>query len=146
MMSFEKFIKSGVVKKQSPDIQRAESLIFESERKKRQIKRIIEKIGVDKENANDLIEGCYDSIMYVIRALMLSRGFSVSGNGAHEAEISFLEKLNFKEEEIAFMDKLRYFRNGIMYYGKIFEEEYALKVIDFTDKTIHKLKIFLKLK
>ncbi len=146
MMFFEKFIDLGIVKKQSPDIQRAESLIFESERKIRQIKRIIEKIGVDKEDANDLIEGCFDSIMYVIRAIMLIQGFSASGNGAHEAEVYFLKNLHFKEDEIEFMNKLRYFRNGIMYYGKIFEEEYALKVIAFTDKTISKLKDFLKTK
>ncbi|MBT4434019.1 hypothetical protein HOD05_02260, partial [Candidatus Woesearchaeota archaeon] len=38
------------------------------------------------------------------------------------------------DSEIDFADQLRYFRNGILYYGKTFDEEYAHKVIDFLEK------------
>ena len=36
------------------------------------------------------------------------------------------------------MTQLRYFRNGILYYGKTFDSEYAEKVIDFTKKIMKK--------
>jgi hypothetical protein len=38
------------------------------------------------------------------------------------------------------MNQLRYFRNGIKYYGKIFDEDYAKKVYNFMKKILLKLK------
>ena len=64
----------------------------------------------------------------------------LEGYSAHEAEVAYLKKLNFSENEAEFMDKLRYFRNGILYYGKIFNTEYAEKVMAFMDRIVPKLK------
>src|SRR3989344_5248256 len=132
MKKFEEFIQEGVVRKQNPDKARADDLIEESNRKFNALKRIITKIGLDNENANDIVEDCHDILFGIIRAKMLLVGFYASGKGAHEAEVSFLEKLNFNEYEVEFVNKLRYFRNGILYYGKRFDKEYADKVIEST--------------
>ena len=139
MKKFEEFLKEGIVRKQYPDKQRARNLIGESDRKLGNLKRIMKKIGIDNENSNDIVEDCYDIIMGLVRAKMLLKGFSASGKGAHESEVSFLSELNFSEQEIEFVNKLRYFRNGILYYGKRFDGEYAQKVFDFMNRIIGRL-------
>lgn len=141
---FGDFIKEGIVKKVSKNSERAKSLILESERKMLSLKEHLEKIGVKNENANDYIEYCYDLLMRLVRAKMLVDGYNASGFGAHEAEVSYLRNLGFKEQEVQFADQMRFFRNGMLYYGTILDREYAEKVIEFTKKNYLKLKEILK--
>ena len=143
MKEFEYYLEKGVVKKVSIDMARTNDLIEEAERKFKQIERVLDKIGVDDENTNDIIKDSYDVLVGLIRAKMFSEGFSASGFEAHEGEVSFLHRLKFKEQEIDFIQKLRYFRNGVMYYGKRFDAEYAEKVIIFTKDKFEKLKNIL---
>jgi hypothetical protein len=139
LKSFDEFLKEGIVKKQKPDKSRAISLIKESENSFSFLVKIIKEIGINDENANYFIKNFYDIIMELIRARMLLEGFNSSGQGAHEAEVSYLKKLNFSDIDIDFANQLRYFRNGIMYYGKNFDKDYAEKVFEFIKKI--KLKI-----
>lgn len=131
---FNEFLDEGIIKKQFPNKPRANDLTSEAERKHKSLKEILHKIGLNDENANDIIEYCYDIMINLIRAKMLLKGLSSSGQGAHEAEISYLKELNFSENDIYFADRLRYFRNGILYYGKRFNKEYADKVLSFMEK------------
>ena len=139
LKSFYEFLKEGIVKKQKPDKSRAISLIKESENSFSFLVKIIKEIWINDENANYFIKNFYDIIMELIRARMLLEGFNSSGQGAHEAEVSYLKKLNFSDIDIDFANQLRYFRNGIMYYGKNFDKDYAEKVFEFIKKI--KLKI-----
>ena len=59
------------------------------------------------------IEKMYDILIELIRAKMLKDGFKAHGEGAHEAEVSYMRKIGFNELDISFMNELRYFRNGI---------------------------------
>lgn len=145
MKLFKEYIKDGIVNRISINSNRAKSLISESERKMRSIKRQLEKIGVIDDNANDYVEYCFDSIMNLIRAKLYLAGYSASGIGAHEAEVSYLKELGFSDKEILFANQLRYFRNSILYYGTLLDKEYAEKVLEFTDKIRLKLKELLKL-
>ncbi|MEK6916684.1 MAG: hypothetical protein AABW92_02975 [Nanoarchaeota archaeon] len=77
--------------------------------------------------------------MRLIRAKLLTSGYKASGEGAHEAEISFLLTLKFQEQEVRFIDKLRYFRNRIKYYGKSMAEEYTRELLIFLDEIYPKL-------
>jgi len=138
--NFEEFLEEGTVKKITPDKQRAKSLILEAERKLKLLEKNITKIGLDDENANDYIEYCYNILIFVVRGKMLLQGYASAGQGAHEAEIVFTKKMGFKASEVEFFDQLRYFRNGILYYGKRFDAEYATKTITFTKQTYEKLK------
>ena len=140
LKNFEDFIKIGIIKKQSPNKLRAKDLFEASDRKFNNLNKILEKIGLSNENANDIIEYCYDIIISLLRGEMLLKGYSSSGFGAHEAEVSFLRLLEFSETDADFINKLRYFRNGIMYYGKIFDKEYAEKILEFMNKIRKKLK------
>ncbi len=145
MKEFKEFVEKNIIKKQTPNKSRARDLYEESERKYKSLNRIIENIGLLEENANDIIEYCYDILISLIRAKLYLEGFKSSGEGSHEAEISYLLELNFSETETRFMDELRYFRNGIKYYGKRFDKEYAKKVIHFMEAIILKLKRLIKL-
>ncbi len=136
---FQRFIEEGIVKKITKDKQRAENLYEESKRKFGLLEKTTEIMGVDDDNANDYIEDCYNIIIFLIRGKMLEKGYSSSGQGAHEAEICFSKELGFNDNEIQLLDKLRYFRNGILYYGKRFDKEYAEKIINFTKKKFKEL-------
>jgi len=138
--SFEEYIQTGVMKQVTINNERARSLSSESARKLGSLKESLEKIGIKKENANDYVEDCYDILMYLLRAKLYQEGYSSSGMGAHEAEVSYLRILGFSEKEFHFMDQLRYFRNGILYYGIPLDSEYAEKVIEFTYNIYPKLK------
>ena len=138
--NFDEFIKKGIVKKQSPDKSRSEFLIKEAENSYLFLKEIINKISINQNNANDIVKSCYDILMELIRAKMILEGYNATGQGAHEAEISYLRIINFKENDVQFADQIRFFRNGMLYYGTILDKEYADKVVEFLDKTYLKLK------
>lgn len=140
LKNFNEFLRDGIVKKQSQDKLRAKSLINESNRKFNSLNRTLKNIGLDNENANDIVDFCYDIILNLIRAKMFLSGFNSSGMGAHEAEVSYLRELGISETEVIFANQLRYFRNGIKYYGKKFDKEYAKKVLEFMDKMRKRLK------
>jgi len=137
---FADFVNEGIIKKQSPDKSRADFLFKELEKSRVFLKRLINSLGINNESANSIIKLSYDIIMEILRAKMLVKGLNASGTGAHEAEVSFLRELGFSENEVQFANQLRYFRNGIMYYGKIFDEEYARKVLNFLEKVCNKIK------
>ncbi|MFH1399049.1 MAG: hypothetical protein ABIG95_02975 [Candidatus Woesearchaeota archaeon] len=139
MKSFHEYVKEGTMKRISPDIQRAKSLQLEAERKLHSLKEKIGKVGIRDDNANDYVEYCYDIIMVLIRAVLYTKGYSSGGAGAHEAEVSYLLDFGFSENEVDFADKLRYFRNGILYYGKRFDKDYALRVIAYTKRVNSKI-------
>ena len=140
LKQFEEFIESGTVKMQSPDKSRARFLIIGAEQDYEYLNELIKKMGIGNHNANDYVKKCYDILMELIRAEMLLRGLNASGFQSHEAEVSYLWNLDFKEFEIQFLDQMRFFRNGMLYYGTILDKEYAEKVIEFTKKNYQRLK------
>ena len=81
-------------------------------------------------------------MMELIRGVMFIDGYNAGSS--HEAEVSYLKKLNFIESEIIFMDELRYYRNGIKYYGTVLDMEYAEKVLKFSEKIVPRLKNLIK--
>ena len=139
---FEEYVAEGIVKKQSKDFSRARSLVIDAEKSHSFLAKLVKEFGINDENANTIIKLSYDIIMDAIRSKMLQEGFNASGQGAHEAEVSYMVKLKFSDNDVQFCDQLRYFRNGIMYYGKSLDKEYAEKVFEFTGKIYSKLKSF----
>jgi len=113
---------------------RAKDLEEDSDKLYNSLMDFLDKTGINNINSNMILKESHDVIMGLIRSKMLLKGFSASGIMSHEAEVSFLRVLGFNESEVGFANQLRYFRNGIKYYGKRFDEEYAEKVIDFMKK------------
>ncbi|MFH1400809.1 MAG: hypothetical protein ABIH41_04780 [Nanoarchaeota archaeon] len=122
------------MKKQAPDKSRAASLRKETKKTEESLKEIVESVGITQNNPSTIVKIVYDIIMETIRASMLEQGYSSAGRGAHEAEVAFMRDLGFSENHVQFCDQLRYFRNGIMYYGKTCDGEYARKVIEFLER------------
>ena len=141
LKKFSDFLKEGIVRKQSPDKERAKSLIKESYEAYKFLNEIIDKFRINENNSNYIIKNVYDIIMELIRAKMIIRGFNCKGSYSHEAEVSYMRELNFSENEVQFMNQLRFFRNRIVYYGKSFDKEYAEKVFNFLNKMYHRLKL-----
>ena len=131
LKNFEEFIKEGTITKGRVDTQRAKSLLLESKRKMNSLAINIEKVGIKNENANDYIEYCYDILMLLLRSKLYARGYFSNGQSAHEAVVSFAKEVGFTEEKVKFLNELRYVRNGILYYGKRLDAEYAKKVVNF---------------
>ncbi len=136
---FEEYIKRGIAKKQRIDLSRSNFLIQEANKSFLGLKQRIEKIGVNELNANSIVKDCYDIIMELVRSKMLLVGYSCSGNFAHEAEVSYMGKLDFSKTEIEFMNEARHLRNAIIYYGKLLDKEYAEKIFNFLKKVYTKL-------
>ncbi len=146
LKEFDEFLVIGTVKKQASDKSRAKFLIREAELSFEGLNERIEKISINNKNANSIIKDCYDIFMELVRAKMLLDGYNASGQGAHEAEVSYMKKLNFNNNDIQFANQLRYFRNGMIYYGTILDEEYAKKVVEFLKKIYPKLKSLVQRK
>jgi hypothetical protein len=138
---FSYYLNKGVVRKITPDLPRANFLFKESEKSFQGLGNRIEKMGIDDLNSNSIIKDIQDIILERVRAEMLSKGYSASGNFSHEAEVSFLKELHFTENEIIFVNSLRKARNGINYYGKLFDKAYAEKCFDFLIKIKNKLNL-----
>jgi len=134
LKEFEEFVKEGIVKKITPDFSRAEFLKSESEKSYLFLQKLIKFFNINNQNANSIIKLCYDIIMESIRIKMLEKGYKSSGNSSHEAEVSYLRKMEFSENEVLFVNELRYLRNSIVYYGKILDKDYAEKVVNFLNK------------
>ncbi len=145
LKTFVEYLHDGTARKQSQDKPRARSLIAESESSYEILTSFVEKMGIVDSNANHIIKNAYDIIMELIRAKMLSDGFSTTGKGAHEAEVSYMAEIGFSGRDVEFANELRYFRNGIMYYGKKFDRAYAKKVLDFLKKVYPLLKKYQQL-
>lgn len=140
LKTFNEYLNEGTARRQSSDKLRARSLIAESENSYKILISFVEKMSLDDSNANHVIKNAYDIIMELIRAKMISDGFSTTGKGAHEAEVSYLAEIGFSGRDVEFANELRYFRNGIMYYGKKFDKAYAEKVLEFLKRMYPLLK------
>lgn len=141
LRKFAEYVMEGVVKKQTPNKQRALSLLKESEEKKNFLEISLKNIPKEKMNANFIVDYCYDIIMELLRAKMFIDGYNAWNS--HEAEVSYMLILGFSEADTKFMDEMRYYRNGIKYYGTILNREYAKKSLEFTNRIYPKLKKLL---
>lgn len=140
LKKFEEYVAKKFVKKTTPNSLRAKDLIEEAERDLEFLKELMKKIELNDKRANNFINQAYDIIMKLLRAKLLIDGFKASGLAAHEAEVAYLAKLGFSEKDSTFLDTLRYSRNGISYYGKKFDADYAKEVLDFLDIIYPKLR------
>ena len=128
---FNYYLNEKIARKQSPNIPRAEFLIKETQKSFIGLKNRVEKLGIDEFNANSVIKDIHDIIIEKIRAKLLLEGYNASGNFAHEAEVAYMKNLSFSDFEVSFVNELRQARNGINYYGKLYEKDYAKSCYKF---------------
>ena len=129
---FEEFIAKGIVNNARQDMERAFALGNEARGKKEFLSKIMKAMPLEDISPNFIVESCYDILIEMLRARLLTQGFK--SESSHEGEVAYMRNLGFPEADTRFMNELRYFRNGIKYYGKIFNHEYAIKVLEFMEK------------
>jgi len=139
---FREFVESGIVKRQTPNKERALSIVRETEEKKQFLEISLKSIPNEKMYPNFIVDQCYDILMELVRAKMLIDGYNPGGS--HEAEVSYLRILGFSEQDVRFMNEMRYYRNGTKYYGTILTMEYAENTIEFMNRIYTKLRDLIK--
>ena len=135
MIDFEYFIKSGEVKKCSPNHELAKSLIKDMK------ERIEKSFLLDIEIFPKLVfENVYDALQDFCNALLTLDGFK---SYSHVASIAYLKKFGFSEYEINLLDKFRLRRHGSKYYGAEVSFEEAEEIFDFYNKIKSKIEEIL---
>lgn len=130
---FEDFIRSGKVRKGSPDIALAKSLMEMSATGL----TFISKVAITEQNASPVLVNYYEALREICEAICAKEGYKVY---SHEAFTDFLkEKLG--EERIAeTFDRLRRLRNGVNYYGDQVSAAEALAAANDAKRIVNELK------
>jgi hypothetical protein len=124
MESFEYYLETRVIKKITPDNQRAKSLINDA------LQRIKDSDDLDINRFSKLIfENYYDALRNLCDGILLSDGYKPTSS--HEASISYLFKKGFDVVTLNKLDIFRYKRNGSKYYGEKISIEEAKDIKGF---------------
>lgn len=126
--SWSDCIETNSALKASPNKERAASLIETANERISIIKEINEK------NCNFVFEDYYSSVLELIQAIVILRGYKVSN---HICIGYYLRDVMKREDMFRIFDDIRYKRNSLTYYGKMMEFEVAKQAID-------KCKLMLK--
>ncbi len=111
-MNFEYYLRTGKVKRTTPNISRAKSLI---EIAKKRFEYAMKR--KDDSEILFIFEDLYECIKEVIQAFMEKEGFHPY---SHEAIVAFAEEyLGLSKVEIIKLDQMRRIRNDILYRGEI---------------------------
>jgi len=111
MESFEFYLETKVIRKITPNKERAKSLINDA------LQRIKDSDELNINRFSKLIfENYYDALRDFCDAFLLIDGYKPSSS--HEASISYLLKKGFDISIIHRLDIFRYKRNGSKYYGE----------------------------
>ncbi|MBI1970519.1 hypothetical protein HYS47_02130 [Candidatus Woesearchaeota archaeon] len=107
---FKDFVSEGKVRKASPDLALAKSLVSTAELDL----VFLQKTEITKYSARKVISNYYDVLRSIIEAIAVLDGYKVY---SHEAFTPFLKEMN--EELISTkFDRFRKIRNRINYYGE----------------------------
>lgn len=128
------YIEKGHIKKKSPDLAEAESLLSKAKRRLKRIKN--EKI--ENDNADLIFEDIYEVIRESGQSLMSKKGYKPY---SHEATIAFIKEFykEFNEYEINTFDRFRKIRNNSIYRGIILKKEDTKEILQFADKFLKKI-------
>lgn len=97
----------------------------------------------DKNFGRFAIEGCYESLVELVHALLSINGFK---SYSHECSIEFLGEFYsdvFEKSEISFLQRLRTLRNLIKYEGKEIDASDAPYWMEGSCRVFEKLKNIL---
>lgn len=112
MKQFEEFIPLGEVKKVSPDLGLARSLLASSQNRI----TFLLPLPITERSATVIFENYYDALRELCDAILAIEGFK---SYSHIASIVFLSRYEeFSEQDIYLLDNARQKRNQAKYYGK----------------------------
>jgi len=129
--SWEDCVENNSARKVTPDIERANSLIETAEERMNIVKEINEK------NCNFVFEDYYTSLLELLQALILKRGYNILN---HLCLGYYLRDVLKKDDLYMVFDDLRYKRNSLTYYGVRMDFETAKQTIEKCKKAINEIK------
>ncbi len=136
MENFEYYLEKQLIRKVSPNLERAKSLIKDGE------ERIKSSSLLEIEKFSKIIfENIYDALRDFCDSILLIEGYK---SYSHEASISYLLKKGFDISVVKRLDGFRYRRNGSKYYGEFISSEEAKDIKVFYLEIKEKLYSFLK--
>lgn len=136
IVPFEHYLRSGKVKRQTPDTEEAHSLLRKAEDRLFYCDAIL----VSDRTAPFILEDAYEAIREAAQALMSIKGFKPY---SHEATISFLRAYyptKFNEDDLASFDRFRGLRHDSVYRAVIVLPEDANTCVLFAKELLPKLK------
>ncbi len=132
--SWNDCVETNSAKKAHPDIQRANSLMETSE----------ERIGVinetNEKNCNFVFEDYYTSMLELLQALVIKRGYNVLN---HLCLGYYLRDGLKKDDLFRMFDDLRYKRNALTYYGNRMDFETARASVEKCKGLMNKIRALL---
>lgn len=100
--------------------------------------KFLENNKIIESNANFIFEGIYTSVLEILHAIVLKKGFKV---GNHACPGFYLRDVLEKKELYRIFDDLRYKRNSLVYYGKRMDFEAAKQAVEKGKKLIKELMV-----
>jgi len=132
--SWDDCMESGSSRRVSTDIERAKSLIGTSE------ERISVINDIDKKSCNFVFEDYYTSLLELMQALVIRKGFNVLN---HLCIGYYVRDVLKRDDLYRIFDDIRYKRNDLTYYGNRMDFETAKQAIEKCRKLISEMKDFL---
>lgn len=129
--SWNDCVESNSALKVSPDKSRAKSLIETAEERISLVKEINEK------NCNFIFEDHYTSILELLQALIISKGYKIMN---HVCLGYYLRDVLKRGDLFIIFDDLRFKRNSLTYYGKRMDFETAKTSIEKCRNLMTELK------
>ncbi len=121
--------------KVSIDEERAKSLIETSE------ERISIINEVNNKNCNFVFEDYYTSVLEMIQAMVILKGFKVTN---HLCLGFYLRDVLKRNDLFIMFDDLRYKRNALTYYGNKMDFETGIAAIEMAKELLNELKRIMK--
>jgi len=137
-MKFEDFIKNGIIRKTTPDLQMANSIIQNVFKDL----KFLEEIKITELSKRKLVSNYYDSLRSLLEAISLLKGYKIY---SHEAFTYFLKDYLNKNILSLKFDRFRKIRNALNYYGKSLQLNEAKEIILEIKEMIYEIKrLFIK--
>jgi len=131
-VNFEDFIKKGVVRKTSKDLQLVKSIIKTADNDL----KFLGNLTIDKVSSRKIFSNYYDVLRSILEAMALLENYKVY---SHEAFTYFLKEKN-KEVLANKFDRFRKIRNKINYYAADISIEEVTEYKNELISMINKLK------
>lgn len=133
--NWKECIENFSARKITPDRQKAKSLIETADERIECINK-----ELNEKNANFVFEDYYTSILELMQAILLLKGYNVKN---HICTGFYLRDELKNDSLFRIFDDLRYKRNSLTYYGKRMEFEIAKQAIEKSKNLIIELKKML---
>ena len=131
---FEYYLKENLVRKSSPNISMAKSLLEKARIRLARTKNET----IDEDNSSIIFEDIYESLREATQSFMELKGYKPY---SHEALISFLKEGTYLDEGcVHTLDHYRILRNNSVYKAEHVSKEKCTEALHFARKKIPEIK------